>query len=335
LIIALSVLSIGLLPTQGPSSTGPSGLASLAPASHRSNQGWSILAKGLASLGISAGLIWGVVQFWYSNQYVPSTFGAALVISPTLTDVGQLQGLRRLTAEVTIKNTSSTRIRAITSLYKVEGLQGIKRVRNEAEFFSGFDPVQGNRTASRFGQERTVEVLQFGKLLEDNWYFEPGEELKTQFLIHAPHDKYVSLRLTADIVMAKGSRLVPEDEPGDRFTLRITPDAVHPYDLQFSILEWPLKQISNIRGLTKGRHAVDIVIYHVGRNQDSTVSDSTVSLPGLPTMSACIDQINRDLRAISKADPKAVCQHKKTYRRELQDFYGMVRTSTVYEVPLQ
>jgi hypothetical protein len=329
LVVLSSVLAVMLLPKNRPipadhDASIPSETTSLPV------RRWSTLTKALASLGISAGLVWGIVQFWYSNQYVPSTLGAALVISPNLKEVGRLEDMRLFTAEVKVRNTSNTKVRALTSLYKVEALSNKQLVKDEANFFSEFNPAERNRALSRLRDESREDVIQFGKLMDDNWYFEPGEEYITQFLIYAPNDGYISLRLTADIVMAKGSRLILGDKPRDSIALAITPDDAHRYSLRLSILEWPLKQVSNIRSLTTGRHELDIVTYLVGRDEQSQTKIS-----GLPGLSVCIDQANRALQAIAKADPKNVCQAKETYREELHSFYGMIRTSTVYEVSIQ
>ena len=328
---AFSTLSLLLLPRSDPKVSTPDGnTAPRATSPPEINpRRWSAFTKAVASLGISATLIWGAMEFWYSNQYIPSTLGAALVISPTFKDVGPLGGLRVFSVEVVVKNTSSTKVRVLTSLYKVEGARNTELVKSDASFFSQFDTVGRGRTVSRFHDGDTEDIVQFGKLLEDNWYFEPGEELRTQLLIYVPPHKYDRLRFIADIVVAKGSRLILEEQSHDDSTIKITHDDRHPYDMQLSVREWPLKQVSNIRGITKGRHAVDIIVLLVGRMQNATRNIS-----GYPTLLVCIDQADRNLQAIAKADPKAVCPDKKSYRDELQDFYGMIRTSTEYEVPI-
>src|SRR5512144_275932 len=86
------------------------------------SRGMRILAKGFVSLGVSASLLWGAAQFWYTNQYLPGTVDAALSISSELKELplsGAKTGDRIFVGRIAIKNVSTTKVQVVSSVYSV------------------------------------------------------------------------------------------------------------------------------------------------------------------------------------------------------------------------
>src|ERR1700730_16584963 len=99
------------------------GAIQASPAESRANQ----IVSRLASLGVTLGLGFSLLQFWYTYQYTPSQSRSfSLTVSSTLTDLGPLSRdpqMHSLYVHTIIKNPGGSEIKVLQSAYAVAGVR--------------------------------------------------------------------------------------------------------------------------------------------------------------------------------------------------------------------
>ncbi|MFI8992561.1 hypothetical protein [Streptomyces sp. NPDC053542] len=223
------------------------------------------LAKGLAAAGFTGVTLWGAVNWWYQNQYLPDSVAPALSVQAKMREVSpqkdQPSNMRIFRGEVTSKNVSETQVKVIASSYSVtrEAVgkppaaststeSGSGEVFSQDCFWWQNNPLQtsscgGSAYRMRLDDPQTVAnvpniarfsassdgpVFAYGSVAPDGAWFEPGQKLVTNFLLRVPNTPYFdedNLKLLVYIEVAKGARLALEASPRLQPT-QIVPAAV-------------------------------------------------------------------------------------------------------------
>lgn len=290
-----------------------------------------MVSRLLASAGVSASLVLGIFQFWYSNDYVPSALGAALTISAHMQDVGVTGGLIVVTADVTLKNATNTRVQVISSLVTVTR-SAVSTSRDATD--RTFEDASGRALqttaealtpyslAVRYARNSAEEVVETGRVVPDGWSFEPGEEYSGRFTSYVPNNSASSVvHLFVDIVVAKGLHLWLADSAsyGPRLV------SSNPYEYEVS--EWPIQRLSHIRALTRGDQAATVVVLLT-----EPAAEAAAESRRLPGLYVCIDRRNR-LNATYAQHVDQLCPGGKR-QHDLAVFYGVLRDFTAYDLAL-
>jgi hypothetical protein len=302
------------------------------------------LTRALASAGLSASLVWGVFEFWYSNAYVPGSLGAALAISTDFKEMSNGAGHRMVTADVHFKNSTGTKVEVISSLYKITAANTVvarASGTDDTPLFQEFRAADARSGAgaealpapapitsasvSRDAGERAGRVIQFGKVIPDSWYFEPGEEYSTRVTAAVSKEAGDVLHLSLQVFAAKGVRLnlaPPDLEP----YLVTYPVPNNGGLVAYVVSDWPISQLSHLRGLTRGDQAATIVVLL----QSGQTADE---YPALPALYVCIDRANRIDRQTARYGAQ-LCPANDHYQGKMREFYGLVSSSASYDLPL-
>jgi hypothetical protein len=156
------------------------------------------LGLSLASLGAIVTLIFGGVQWWYTEQYEPGTVGAALTVTTELKQVspasegaaaGEVPGPRLFEGRVVIRNESPTKVQIMSSLYVatqvlygsrqlLDGINEVDRQRLAAScFFEELAPVSDPEC------DRSPNVRRYGDFhaedpnAQDDWAADRNSEV--------------------------------------------------------------------------------------------------------------------------------------------------------------
>jgi hypothetical protein len=133
------------------------------------------------------GTAFGVFQFWFAQQYLPTRQPPALEVTSTLDPTGvNVNGLEAYKATVKLKNAGSTKVIALASAYTVGGSRiasndTLPRPEDVlAPFLStGIDPY-AQRYSRHSRHLESQRIVQAAKLFAENRYFEPGEEFSRE-----------------------------------------------------------------------------------------------------------------------------------------------------------
>jgi hypothetical protein len=137
---------------------------------------WGAVGGRLFAGGLSITVLFGGVQWWYTQQYQPGTIAAALTVTTELRPVpatagenaGEPSDAHMFEGTITVKNISSTKVLIVTSLYQVarvthdlrDQLDGINEVDRERQQVACFleelapvtDPECDEPYIYRYGQ---------------------------------------------------------------------------------------------------------------------------------------------------------------------------------------
>ncbi len=271
-----------------------------------------------------------LLQFGYNTAYVPVNAGAALAITGNLSrSISASAAMDEYTIDLALKNTSSTKVQVVASLFSVSqstvanidvpnATDGTMFQHFSQGMLSGEQPLG---KASRYTVEGDNEVVQLGRVVPDGWFFEPGEEYAAHLSVEAPKAPRSLLRLFVSMVVARGLRLNLADQPD--YGPRLLSDGGYRY----IVADWPIKRLSNVRALTAGDQAATVLYVLEG-------TTSAADLPfQLPEVFVCVDQASRvDDQLASHID--RVCPLNNAFQQRMRDYYGLVTTSTSFELPL-
>lgn len=115
---------------------------------------WGAVGGRLLAGGLSITVLFGGVQWWYTQQYQPGTIAAALTVTTELRPVpatagenaGEPSNAHMFEGTITVKNVSSTKVLIVTSLYQVtrvthdlrdqlDGINDVDRERQQVACF--------------------------------------------------------------------------------------------------------------------------------------------------------------------------------------------------------
>jgi len=291
------------------------------------------VATVLASVGAIATLLFGFVQFWYTNQYLPAKGGAALTATGDLKELqpgDQTGNFRIFALTLTVKNAGTTKIQVLSSLYTLGGVKVARADKTTDDAFysraipkvdDGELPVV-HHFASRYSSEESWDLVKFDEILPEGWYFEPAEEFSRRILVSIPEDvarSYEFLRLSIDIVVAKGNRLNPDYYGPVTYPPQLAA-AANRSPQRFIIIERQIRPLSQLNWLTRGTHAyASILDLH--------------SLDG-PIFNVCIDYAERFKGATDPEQLFALCGSSDDLARKLQEFYGLTWAGGLHDFGL-
>jgi hypothetical protein len=160
---------------------------------------------------LTATFVFTLVQFWYTNIYVPTKGPVNVEVRPEF-DAPEKRGGRVLVrGTVTIQNKSSTRIIVVASGLLVSATRPRERpISDDAYEEAESKADAGSLDAAR----RYVDEISpgdrwlRGRLVADDFFFEPGETVTRPFVAWLPHGDYDVARV--DVRLAIGRLSIGE-----------------------------------------------------------------------------------------------------------------------------
>jgi hypothetical protein len=222
---------------------------------------------GTTLIGV-LGTAFGVFQFWFAQQYVPTRQPAALEATATLEPAGiASNGLRAFRATLVLENVGKTKVIALAGAYHVSGSTIPRREVDPSpkNVLEPFLSTSVNPYATRFsrhaGLGEAPEIVQAGRLFAENRYFEPGEQVTRRFIVYTPAcGSHTMLRLRAHAVVAKGTLIRIRDSVVGSGTFE---DTVDDRDRMGVYTQWAIKDDSWIHDILEGKEH-SILVNYVG-----------------------------------------------------------------------
>ncbi|ETK33432.1 hypothetical protein MPTA5024_24465 [Microbispora sp. ATCC PTA-5024] len=208
---------------------------------------------------------------WYSVQYVPDTAVPTVSIASSLeTGRAAKGGAVPVVARITLRNTATTSVRILGSMYQVTGTPATVTPgsdpasapeRLEAALRENYGPAARYNAFARYGQ---AELIQFGQVVTDAAVLIPDEETTATVVVFVPRDRlrgrrpFALLRLTVDLVFARTDR-IPLGPPVEVDSTSATGrDAEGCDGLQVLQKRWPVVYGSLTERLTQSDREVTI-----------------------------------------------------------------------------
>ena len=161
---------------------------------------------------VSVGLLASLGQFWYSSIYIPSTAPASLSLESKIDRIDAKRGLLLVSGSVVVRNTSGTRVNVLASALDVSAQVIGPEERDDQEFRAEVDKVEAGDLdyASRYAGVDDAFNARHGRLVEDGFYFEPGESVTVPFVVGLPPDEFDLVHVDGWVAMARGKALAIE-----------------------------------------------------------------------------------------------------------------------------
>jgi hypothetical protein len=176
--------------------------------------------------------------------------------------------------------------------------------------------------ASRYSKEEGYDLLKFGEVVQEGWYFEPSEDFSTRIILSVPRDtasNYQFLRVEMNFAVAKGSRLNPDFNGAQTYPQELVAKAELDR-AKYIVNERPIKPLSQIDRMVRGARAYASVVDLRNYN--------------IPVFDVCIDDADR-FRNVS--DPEAVwglCESRSALENKLWESYGLSGAGAVLDFGL-
>ena len=161
---------------------------------------------------VSVGLLASLGQFWYSSIYIPSTAPASLSLESKIDGIDAKRGLLLVSGSVVVRNTSGTRVNVLASALDVSAQVIGPEERDDQEFRAEVDKVEAGDLAyaSRYDGVDGAFNARHGRLVDDGFYFEPGETVTVPFVVGLPPDEFDLVHVDGWVAMARGKALAIE-----------------------------------------------------------------------------------------------------------------------------
>jgi hypothetical protein len=166
--------------------------------------------EGAIAVGV-LGIVLGVSQFWFQNEYVPAHAGRAVVLKTYLTRAGEQSGYDVISARIDYEAVGGRSVSTIGSAYTLAASHVVRchraatagRVR---DFFHGFllDP-QVSRYMTDVREERPAALLATGKFVGDGKRLDPNVPFSREFIFFVPRHRYQLLRFRAQLLSIPAS----------------------------------------------------------------------------------------------------------------------------------
>jgi hypothetical protein len=160
--------------------------------------------EAAVALGI-VGIVTGVGQFWFQNQYVPSRAGRAVALSVALSRVAVQSEYDVIRARVDYEDIGGRSVSVIGSAYTLTGSRVVRchRAATAArvqDVFEGFlvDP-QASRYMTDVWEQRPATVLAAGKFVGDGKRLDPNVPSGRELVFFVPRHRYQLLRFRAQL----------------------------------------------------------------------------------------------------------------------------------------
>ena len=222
-----------------------------------------------------AGLLVGVSEFWYQNQYVPSHLDRAVSVQVGLKKVGVQGGYAVLSATLRYQDIGGRASIVVGSTYTLTGSAVVACSRPatpaaEAGVFQGkLDDPERSRFMSDVWEVLPPTVLAAGRFVPDGDRLSPNVPASRQVIFYVPRDRYQLVRLRAQLFAISTS--VPlADQP---LVSRIIPGDKDLYDLwKLGESGWLQDLLWGRRGWIVTRYEIATVYYSHGSSPDLRVT---------------------------------------------------------------
>jgi hypothetical protein len=223
-----------------------SAIRRLAPPAERRQGVWTQLPV-LKSI-VSVGLVVSLAQFWYSSIYIPTTAPASLSLESRIDRIEAKRDLLLVSGSVVVRNTSGTRVNVLASTLDVSGESIGAEERNDQQFREEVDKVEEGviEYANRYTGSDAQSNATHGRLVQDGFYFEPGETATVPFIVGLPPNRFDLVSVDAWVAMARGKVLALETS---------TPEAPVITD---NVSLTPVPEAGWLRNLTRGERFVRV-----------------------------------------------------------------------------
>lgn len=169
----------------------------------------TVLRVGTAALGL-VGVLIGVGQFWYQNQYAPTRAGRAVALKVSLERVARQKGYDVVRANLDYENIAGRSVWVIGSAYTLTGSRLVPclrppiaaRVKHVFDHML-IDPQRSFMTNVR--EERPGAVLAAGKFVADGKRLDPSVPSRRSYVLFVPRGRYQLLRLRAELFAISSS----------------------------------------------------------------------------------------------------------------------------------
>jgi hypothetical protein len=233
-----------------------------APGTSHDGRAWPVAAT-LSSLGISATLVFSVVQFWYEQAKSSSSNNAyGLSISEQLVDGGQLvnRPFHQFAVHVMLKNPTGFEVQVLRSTYGVFGRSVTVQSGSDADFVSRLVTSRLNGTFnSRYVTYGPRQLVEEGEMLTTPAVLQSEQEFTIDFQLLLPQEqlsKFDYLRLETNFIVAKSSRL--HASISSPRSIGACSAAVGTAD-QCIVTEWRIASPGWLWSLTKGGQKIETV----------------------------------------------------------------------------
>jgi hypothetical protein len=156
---------------------------------------------------VSVGLLVSIGQFWYTSIYIPTTAPASLTVETKLDAAAHGERVV-LTGNVTLRNTSSTRVNLLASTMQISG-ERVLDGEDTAFEDNVVDAHVNGGYVTRFAQASERTVVAEGPLLPD--YLDAGETVTQPIVAWVARDQFDLASLDVAAVIARGRALALED----------------------------------------------------------------------------------------------------------------------------
>jgi hypothetical protein len=274
---------------------------------------------GVFLLGL-VGTAFGVFQFWYQQEYLPTHKPPALSLTAQVEPAGERAGAGRelYKATITTKNTGTVKVIAFTGTYVLNGMTygAVKKKPTEARIMAPLQADLADPYYSRFLRHyvpNSFTPIAAGRLFAENRYFEPNDELSREYVVASPLCRYELLTLRANIVVARGELLRLEDKPVvPRTYFQSSKSEVGVFSV------WHVKDDSWIHDLVDGKERwIEIVQRHSANGSQNGYFDTGAWL------------LTGAKPSIAKGVTKTIEQTERERHR-----LGLARTFADYELPV-
>ena len=161
--------------------------------------------EGAIALGV-IGIVVGVGQFWFQNQYVPSHAGRAVALKVALSRAGEQNGYDIIRARVDSEDIGGRSVSVIGSAYTLTGSHVVRCHRPTTakavqQAFGGFlvDPQASRYMKDVWEEKETQTVLVAGKFVGDGKRLDPNVPSGREFIFYVPRHRYQLLRFRAQL----------------------------------------------------------------------------------------------------------------------------------------
>ena len=166
--------------------------------------------EGAIAVGL-LGIVLGVSQFWFQNEYVPGHAGRAVVLKTHLTRAGERAGYDVISARIDYEAVGGRSVSTIGSAYTLAASHVVRCHRAATavrvqKVFRGFllDP-QVSRYMTDVREERPAALLATGKFVGDGKRLDPNVPFSREFIFFVPRHRYQLLRFRAQLLSIPAS----------------------------------------------------------------------------------------------------------------------------------
>jgi hypothetical protein len=159
----------------------------------------------LQSLALVIAAMWGAYTFFYREIIIPARRPAALVVTPSLEEIGRRGDTVLAKATFLIVNPSESRVYAPAIWYSVFGLK-LQAVAMEDTAYLRRNRENADKphATARFSQFTAADVIGEGKInSEVEYWFDSNGQQRVEQILYIPADRYDAAQLSVQYLATK------------------------------------------------------------------------------------------------------------------------------------